>query len=64
MGVFIARRFPKHALWNDDATALLKPDGSELVALTAAQVQAVQAMAAVYDYQPATWHAGEIKSVV
>ena len=33
MGVFIARRFPKHALWNDDATALLKPDGSELVVL-------------------------------
>ncbi|MCB2070849.1 MAG: hypothetical protein KDF67_15160 [Ottowia sp.] len=33
-------------------------------ALTAAQVQAVQAMAAVYDYQPATWHAGEINSVV
>ena len=32
--------------------------------LTAAQVQAVQAMAAVYDYQPATWHAGEINSVV
>ena len=41
MGAFIARRFPKHARWNDDDTALLKPDGSELVVLTAAQVQAV-----------------------
>lgn len=43
MGAFIARRFPKHARWNDDDTALLKPDGSELVVLTAAQVQAMQA---------------------
>ena len=32
--------------------------------LTAAQVQAVQTMAAVYYYQPVTWHAGEINSVV
>jgi hypothetical protein len=38
----------------------LKFDGG----LTAAQVQAVQAMAAVYDYQPATWHAGELNSVI
>jgi hypothetical protein len=38
----------------------LKFDGG----LTAAQVQAVQAMAAAYDYQPATWYAGEINSVV
>ncbi len=38
-------------------------DADEL-ALTAAQVQAVQAMAAVYDYQPATWHAGELNSVI
>lgn len=32
--------------------------------LTASQAQAVQAMAAVYNFQPATWHAGEINSVV
>ena len=38
MGVFIARRFPKHALWNDDATALLKPDGGSL------NTQALQAL--------------------
>ena len=38
MGVFIARRFPKHALWNDDATALLKPDGGSI------DMQAVQAL--------------------
>ena len=44
MGAFIARRFPKHARWNDDDTALLKPDGSELVVLTSAQVQAVQGL--------------------
>jgi hypothetical protein len=32
--------------------------------LTTAQVQAVQAMAEVYSYQPATWHAGELNSVI
>lgn len=45
------------------------PDGALVVPgqdnyLTTAQVQAVQAMAEVYSYQPATWHAGEINSVV
>ena len=43
---------------------VLDRNGKEQVVLTYTQQQAVQAMAAVYDYQPATWHAGEINSVV
>lgn len=63
---------PSDMLVFDDANNLVgirsgKSDSAEMrlgAPLTAAQVQAVQAMAAVYDYQPATWHAGEINSVV
>lgn len=33
-------------------------------ALSAAQLAAVQNILAIYDYQPATWYAGEINSVV
>ncbi|MCB1503368.1 MAG: hypothetical protein KDJ47_00175 [Hyphomicrobiaceae bacterium] len=38
MGVFIARRFPKHARWNDDDTALLAPDGSAMTLTEAAEL--------------------------
>lgn len=41
-------------VWNDDATALLKPGGAEYLA----------GIEGAYTYQPATWYAGEINSVV
>lgn len=56
------------ARWNDDATALLKPDGSELVALTAAQVQAVQNLVGDHGenvgWGVTSWYAGELASAV
>lgn len=49
---------------NGQWVGVLDLHGREQLGLSAAQVAAVQAILAIYDYQPATWYAGEINSVV